>query len=60
MWSKMVKLFDKMHEKQIVSHSFLRKKFGNGSGTSFWKDVWLGDEILMDRFLRLYALEVHK
>lgn len=36
------------------------KKISDGVLTQFWKDIWVGDTKLMDRFPRLYALEVNK
>ncbi|XP_071715131.1 uncharacterized protein [Rutidosis leptorrhynchoides] len=37
-------------------HSF-KKEIGNGSSTSFWNDIWLGDNKLSVIFPRLYRLE---
>ncbi|GJW26037.1 RNA-directed DNA polymerase, eukaryota, reverse transcriptase zinc-binding domain protein [Tanacetum coccineum] len=36
------------------------KKLGNGADTYFWEDLWHGDMVLKQRYLRLYALEVKK
>lgn len=34
----------------------LRVKIGNGQGTRFWEDVWVGEITLKLEFPRLYAL----
>jgi hypothetical protein len=36
------------------------KKLGNGSLTSFWRDKWIGDTPLKDRFLRLFTISNQK
>nr|GEX09765.1 probable WRKY transcription factor 70 [Tanacetum cinerariifolium] len=33
------------------------RKVGDGAGTSFWDDMWVGERMLRDRFPRLYYLE---
>ena len=40
--------------------SFIQKKLGNGSYTSFWEDTWHGDIALKNMFPRAYALETCK
>ncbi|XP_045802983.1 uncharacterized protein LOC123896664 [Trifolium pratense] len=36
------------------------KKLGNGMCTSFWKDTWVGDRPLCDRFPRLFSISTQK
>ncbi|MCH99327.1 ribonuclease H protein, partial [Trifolium medium] len=36
------------------------KKLGNGEQTSFWKDKWVGDTTLKDRFPRLFSISTQK
>ncbi|KAK2397838.1 hypothetical protein QL285_059374 [Trifolium repens] len=36
------------------------KKVGNGNSTMFWKDVWLGDQSLENRFPRLFGISLQK
>jgi hypothetical protein len=36
------------------------KKVGNGNSTKFWKDVWLGDQSLENRFPRLFGISLLK
>jgi hypothetical protein len=38
----------------------VNKKVGNGNLTSFWKDVWLGDQSFEIRFPRLFGISLHK
>ncbi|GKC95786.1 hypothetical protein Tco_1161228 [Tanacetum coccineum] len=38
----------------------LRIRVGKGTGTSFWKDLWIGDNLLKLSFPRLFALEENK
>nr|GEX58751.1 hypothetical protein [Tanacetum cinerariifolium] len=40
--------------------SHCKIRVGNGSNTSFWKDLWIGDSRLCLAFPRLYALENNK
>lgn len=59
-WLNMVYLFDKLQTNNILPQSYIRKEIGNGSTTRFWKDNWIGGTRFMDKFPRLYALEVDK
>jgi hypothetical protein len=36
------------------------KRVGNGSTTSFWKEVWLGNQSLVARFPRLFGISTQK
>lgn len=38
----------------------VRKVVGNGEGTRFWKDKWVGDEPLYSRFGRLFSIASDK
>ncbi|GJU75384.1 hypothetical protein Tco_1272454 [Tanacetum coccineum] len=42
----------------LISHCKIR--VGKGTGTSFWKDLWIGDNLLKLSFPRLFALEENK
>jgi len=35
-------------------------KCGNGSRIRFWEDWWVGEELLMRKFPRLYSVAVYK
>ncbi|GKD96552.1 hypothetical protein Tco_1380449, partial [Tanacetum coccineum] len=43
---------------KLISHCKIRA--GKGTGTSFWKDIWIGDNLLKLSFPRLFALEENK
>ncbi|KAL8527697.1 hypothetical protein ACS0TY_005514 [Phlomoides rotata] len=34
----------------------IQKVIGNGEGTDFWKDVWVGEVALCEKFNRLYRI----
>jgi hypothetical protein len=36
------------------------KRLGNGQATDFWKDIWVGDRSLKDRFPRLFSISTQK
>ena len=40
--------------------SFCLIRVGDGSNTSFWHDVWKGDQPLAVSFPRIYALDIHR
>ncbi|GJU81026.1 hypothetical protein Tco_1283391 [Tanacetum coccineum] len=42
----------------LISHCKIR--VGKGTGTSFWKDIWIDDNLLKLSFPRLFALEENK
>ncbi|GJT66730.1 RNA-directed DNA polymerase, eukaryota [Tanacetum coccineum] len=37
-----------------------REKVGDGQGTRFWLDKWVGDQTLKDAYPRIFALELDK
>ena len=45
-----------MHEENIITLSSVSKK-GRGDTTKFLEKVWFGDEMLKNRFPRLYYLD---
>nr|KAJ0193295.1 hypothetical protein LSAT_V11C800404310 [Lactuca sativa] len=59
-WISLSKLFHYLHERNIVSFLCLRKCIGNGEGTRFLVENWLGDGILMEKFPRLFVMESNK
>lgn len=44
----------------LMMESVLRNKIGNCKHTKFFKDIWLGEQRLLDTFPRLYELEMDK
>ncbi|GKA35403.1 RNA-directed DNA polymerase, eukaryota, reverse transcriptase zinc-binding domain protein, partial [Tanacetum coccineum] len=57
---------DIVHEVRLLKDqgvdlcSFIHKKMGNGSDTSFWEDTWKGELDFKSTFPRIYALESDK
>ncbi|GJW43787.1 RNA-directed DNA polymerase, eukaryota, reverse transcriptase zinc-binding domain protein [Tanacetum coccineum] len=59
-WSKIIKEVVVLKEQGIDLISHCKVKIGNGRNTRFWKDYWLGDGRLCDKFPRLFALDTFK
>ncbi|GKE77969.1 RNA-directed DNA polymerase, eukaryota, partial [Tanacetum coccineum] len=59
-WSTIIKEVDVLKAQGIDLISHCKIRIGNGRSTSFWKDLWIGDCRLCDKFPRLYALDVNK
>ncbi|GJU89664.1 hypothetical protein Tco_1302087 [Tanacetum coccineum] len=49
---------DDAYPDNVVAMKAIR--VGKGTGTSFWKDLWIGDNLLKLSFPRLFALEENK
>ncbi|KAL4573885.1 hypothetical protein LXL04_020706 [Taraxacum kok-saghyz] len=48
------------HLKDPDIRKIIKRKCGNGDETSFWKDPWISEQLLMEKFLRLYNMEEEK
>ncbi|GJX88422.1 hypothetical protein Tco_0340436 [Tanacetum coccineum] len=59
-WLDNIRVLLSLNNKGIDLMAFIKKKVGNGEGSKFWDDVWLGDLALKAQYPRLYALELHK
>ncbi|GKC04967.1 hypothetical protein Tco_0996577 [Tanacetum coccineum] len=59
-WLDNIHVLLSLNNKGIDVMAFIKKKVGNGEGSKFWDDVWLGDLALKAQYPRLYALELHK
>ncbi|GKC67240.1 RNA-directed DNA polymerase, eukaryota, reverse transcriptase zinc-binding domain protein, partial [Tanacetum coccineum] len=55
-WAGIVKACMKLHTRSLVPNSAIKRKIGNGTNTSFWKEIWCGDGTLEATFPRLAAL----
>nr|GEZ28987.1 RNA-directed DNA polymerase, eukaryota [Tanacetum cinerariifolium] len=49
-----------LKNKGIDLMTYCRKKVGNGADTTFWDEVWIGEQPLKIQFPRMYALELRK
>ncbi|GJX71402.1 RNA-directed DNA polymerase, eukaryota [Tanacetum coccineum] len=47
-------------EKGLDLMEFCQKKVGDGQGTRFWLDKWVGDQTLKEAYSRIFALELDK
>ncbi|XP_071695221.1 uncharacterized protein [Rutidosis leptorrhynchoides] len=59
-WTNILLAGKQIDELNISFSKSFSKILGDGSSTSFWHDVWIGDDKLCNRFQRLYRLEVSK
>ncbi|GJT42222.1 RNA-directed DNA polymerase, eukaryota, reverse transcriptase zinc-binding domain protein [Tanacetum coccineum] len=59
-WLDIVKEVNLLANRDLKLLSFIHKKLGNGSDTSFWEDAWHGDIAFKNMFPRAYALETCK
>ncbi|KAL9666964.1 hypothetical protein QQ045_001308 [Rhodiola kirilowii] len=55
-WKDILKIVQGNFEVALAMKEGLKLKLGDGSGTSFWHDVWLGDKSLKDQYPKLHLL----
>ncbi|XP_071709006.1 uncharacterized protein [Rutidosis leptorrhynchoides] len=56
-WSNIVNTCHLIASLGIPFQSYYAKEIGDGANTSFWSDVWLGNELLKNKFKQLVVLE---
>ncbi|GJT82386.1 RNA-directed DNA polymerase, eukaryota [Tanacetum coccineum] len=59
-WSSIITEVNSLKVKGVDLISHCKIRVGKGTGTSFWKDLWIGDNLLKLSFPRLFALEENK
>ncbi|XP_076940143.1 putative mitochondrial protein AtMg00310 [Bidens hawaiensis] len=59
-WSKICSSTNRLHEKDIIKHSVIQKKIGDGASCKFWKEQWVGTDTLASMFPHLFQLESKK
>lgn len=59
-WKHIAYLGSKLLEVNINLFSSFKKNIGDGLGSSFSHDIWVGGEPLKDSYRRLYSLENFK
>ncbi|GJR37723.1 RNA-directed DNA polymerase, eukaryota, reverse transcriptase zinc-binding domain protein [Tanacetum coccineum] len=58
-WYYIKKLKEDLQRNGINLPLMFKRKVGNGQGTSFWNDIWLGGPTLSSSFPRLYRLDAN-
>ena len=59
-WKSLVVALDQIQINGKQVSWFFKGKLGNGDYLCFWKDRWLGEKLLMDRWPKLFLLENKK
>ncbi|GJW82331.1 hypothetical protein Tco_0146306 [Tanacetum coccineum] len=59
-WSSIITEVNSLKVKGVDLISHCKIRVGKGTCTSFWKDLWIGDNLLKLSFPRLFALEENK
>ncbi|GJZ66463.1 RNA-directed DNA polymerase, eukaryota [Tanacetum coccineum] len=59
-WSSIITEVNSLKVKGVDLISHCKIRVGKGTSTSFWKDLWIGDNLLKLFFPRLFALEENK
>nr|GEW55628.1 RNA-directed DNA polymerase, eukaryota [Tanacetum cinerariifolium] len=50
-WSSIINEFDSLKDQGVVVFSHCKIRIGNGVRTRFWKDCWIGESRLQDRWV---------
>ncbi|PWA91033.1 RNA-directed DNA polymerase, eukaryota, Reverse transcriptase zinc-binding domain protein [Artemisia annua] len=58
-WYHIMKLKEDLQCSGINLPSMFKRKVGNGQGTSFWNNIWLGGLSFSSAFPRLYHLDAN-
>ncbi|GJY42070.1 RNA-directed DNA polymerase, eukaryota [Tanacetum coccineum] len=60
LWKSIIREMDTLKHQGMDFISHCKLRVGNGTSTSFWKDMWLGNSRLCMEYPRLFALENDK
>ncbi|GJU97790.1 RNA-directed DNA polymerase, eukaryota [Tanacetum coccineum] len=60
LWISIVREVRVLKSRGVDLVSYCKKRVGNGLRTSFWEEVWIGDNSLSSVFPRIFALENNK
>ncbi|KAL9683503.1 hypothetical protein QQ045_015325 [Rhodiola kirilowii] len=58
-WKDIIKSVQGNSEIALAFKKGLKLKLGNGSSTSFWHDVWLGDKSIKAQYPKLFLLAIN-
>nr|GEZ52981.1 putative RNA-directed DNA polymerase, eukaryota, reverse transcriptase zinc-binding domain protein [Tanacetum cinerariifolium] len=59
-WSRFVGSINRIHEKNLIPLSSIKRQVNNGASTKFWYDSWAGTSPFKSLFPRLFQLAVNK
>lgn len=54
---KIIDTINQLHDSDIILRNVIHRNIGNEEITTFWRDMWLGENSLMTTFPRLFLLE---
>ncbi|KAL9680066.1 hypothetical protein QQ045_017941 [Rhodiola kirilowii] len=57
-WRDILNIVKGNSEVAMAFRDGLKLKLGNGGGTLFWQDAWLGDRALKDQYPKLFSLSL--
>ncbi|XP_071694839.1 uncharacterized protein [Rutidosis leptorrhynchoides] len=57
-WNDIIKCGFDIEKANVPFRKLFVKDIGDGASTSFWNDIWLGEEAFKSRFKRLARLEI--
>nr|GEY85641.1 RNA-directed DNA polymerase, eukaryota [Tanacetum cinerariifolium] len=58
-WSRIVGSINRIHEKNLIPLSSMKRQVNNGASTKFWYDSWAGTSPFKSLFPRLFQLAVN-
>ncbi|GKB46476.1 RNA-directed DNA polymerase, eukaryota [Tanacetum coccineum] len=59
-WARIVKSINSLNERGIIPFSTLKRKVNDGTGTRFWRDAWICDIPLANKYPRLFRLDLNQ
>nr|GEW80229.1 hypothetical protein [Tanacetum cinerariifolium] len=57
LWSRIVGTVDYLHSSGVIPRGTLKYRVGCGTKVRFWKDIWIGDVPLKEKYSRLFYLD---
>ncbi|PWA67413.1 RNA-directed DNA polymerase, eukaryota [Artemisia annua] len=56
-WVNILKTSKKLDAKNVSLDALVKKRIGDGTDTIFWKDIWIGEYPLKEKFPRIFRLD---
>ncbi|GJZ00484.1 hypothetical protein Tco_0517913 [Tanacetum coccineum] len=60
LWADIVGSSNYLHSCNLIPKDVLKCNVGSGSTIRLWKDLWIGDQPLKDRYNRLFRLDLNE